>query len=369
MAVIGLGAWLPAFGAGNYTVYTGTYTKAGNPGIQGFRWNSADGSLKPLGLMAETSNPSWLVIDPTGKYLYSAGEDSKGTVSAFSIDPSTGKLTLLNTEPAQGSGPCHLSLDRSGRFLFVANYSSGSITVFPLGADGRLGEASDHVQHEGRDTSPGANASRQEGPHAHFIFSSPDNRFVLVADLGLNEVLVYRFDPNEGSLKPNDPPFWKARAGSGPRHLAFSPDGKYLFVVNELSATVTMLAFDAHRGSLKEIQDLSMVPPDFKGENTGAEIQIDASGKHVYASNRGHDSIAVFAVQKGSMKLVQIASTLGKEPRHFTLDPSGDYLLAENQNSDDIAVFHVDKKTGRLRPSGLTVPVTAPVCLVFNPAR
>lgn len=369
MAVLGLGASLPALAAGNYTVYTGTYTKAGNPGIQGFRWNSSDGSLKPLGLMAETSNPSWLVIDPTGKYLYSAGEDSKGTVSAFSIDRSTGKLTLLNTEPAQGSGPCHLSLDRSGRFLFAANYSSGSVTVFPLGADGRLGEASDHVQHEGHDTSPGADASRQEGPHAHFIFASPDNRFVLVADLGLNEVLVYRFDPDQGTLKPNDPPFWKARAGSGPRHLAFSPDGKYLFVVNELSATVTMLAFDAHHGSLKKIQDLSMVPPDFKGENTGAEIQIDASGKHVYASNRGHDSIAVFAVQKGSMKLVQIASTLGKEPRHFALDPSGAYLLAENQNSNDIVVFHVDKKTGKLRPSGLSVPVTAPVCLLFNPAR
>lgn len=369
MAMMIPGAVLSAAPVDGYFVYAGAYTKPQNPGIYGFRWRPADGSLTPLGLMGETSNPSWVLVHPGGKYLYAVDEQAKGEVSAFAINRETGKLTLLNTVSSAGAGPCHLSFDRSGKLIFVANYDNGSIAAFPLGNDGRLGQASAIVQHKGPNLGPGVNKERQEGPHAHFIMPSPDNRFVLAADLGLDEILVYRFDPSQGTLTPNDPPFWKGHAGRGPRHFVFSPDGKFLFLVNELSSSVTMLAFDGRNGRLKELQDLSALPPDFKGENTGAEIQIDASGKFVYASNRGDDSIAVFAVHRGSLRLVQNASTLGKEPRHFTLDPSGAYLLAENQNSNNIVIFHVDRKTGMLHPSGATVPVMAPVCLAFNASK
>jgi len=369
LAAIAMGAALSAAPADEYLVYSGTYTNPQNPGIQGFRWHPADGSLVPIGLMGEVANPSWVTVHPNGKYLYAAGEQTGGRVTAFAINHETGKLTLLNSVSSGGAGPCHLSFDRSGKFIFAANYDGGSIAVFPVAEDGHVGEASDFVQHRGQNTIAGADKQRQEAPHAHVSVVSSDNRFVFVADLGLDEVLVYRFDAGSGKLTPNDPPFWRGHPGAGPRHLAFAPDGKRLYLVNELNSTVTVLSYDARSGRLKELQSLSTLPADFKGENTGAEIEVDPTGRFVYASNRGHDSIAVFAVHRNSLQLVQNASTLGKEPRHFTLDPSGKYLLAENQNSNSIVVFHVDPKTGMLHPSGAPLPVISPVCLAFTPSK
>jgi 6-phosphogluconolactonase len=362
LAALALSTALSA-AAPEYFVFVGTYTGPESKGIYGFKFKPADGSLAPLGLLAETSNPSWVSVHPNGRFLYAANENEKGTVTAFAIDPASGKLTALNTVSSHGAGPCHLSFDRTGKFLFAANYDGGSIAVLPILPDGRLGEATAAVQHHGS----GFDKERQAGPHAHFIAASADNRFVYVADLGLDEILSYKFDAAKGTLTPNTPPFYKGHPGAGPRHIAFSPNGKAAYLFNEMGSSVVALDYNGSKGTFKEEQVLSSLPADFKGENSGAEILVDASGKFVYASNRGHESIAVFAVRKRGLQLVQNASTLGKEPRHFAFDPTGAYMLVENQKSNSIAVFHVDPKTGLLRPNTKMVSVPTPICIAFLP--
>jgi 6-phosphogluconolactonase len=357
-----------ARGRGNYYVYIGTYTGRQSRGIYAYRFD-AGGQLTPLGLVAESVNPSFLAVDSGKQFLYAANEvadfggQKSGAVSAFAIDRGTGKLTFLNQVSSRGAGPCDVSLDKTGRYVLVANYDGGSVAVFPVLADGRLGGASAFVQHQGH----GVNPERQEGPHAHSIALSPDNRFALAADLGLDELLVYRFDAKQGTLAANQPPFAKLHSGAGPRHFDFSPDGKFVYVICEMGSTVTAFSYDTTQGALRELQTVSTLPKDFKGENTTAEVQVHPSGKFLYGSNRGHDSIAVFAIDARSGKLTPIERVLtqGKEPRNFAIDPTGVYLFAANQNSGNIVVFRIDPKTGHLTPTGQVLDVPSPVCVTF----
>ncbi len=356
---------------GKYLLYVGTYTENGSSskGIYAYRYDAASQEVSPLGLAAETTNPSWVAIHPNGRFLYAVNEignykgPNSGGVSAFSIDRSTGKLTFLNEVASRGADPCYITVDPSGKYVLVANYTGGSIATFPIAADGKLGEASAFVQHTGH----GLNPKRQEAPHAHSINVSPDERFVYVDDLGLDELLTYKFDKNKGSLKPNNPPFAKLAAGAGPRHFALHPSGQYAYVVSEMASTVTAFSVAPKAGSFAHLQTISTLPDGFKGENDDAEIEVHPSGKFLYASNRGHDSIAVFSIdpEKGTLTLVEYASTQGKEPRNFAIDPSGMLLFAENQNSNNIVVFRIDQKTGKLTPTGKTLEVGQPVCIKF----
>jgi 6-phosphogluconolactonase len=357
--------------SGKYLVYVGTYTGEGtkSKGIYAFRYDAATGQVTPLGLAAETTNPSFVAAHPNGKFLYAVNEvgdykgPNSGGVSAFSIDRATGKLTFLNELPSRGADPCYITVDKTGKFVLVANYTGGSVIVYPILADGRLGEASAFVQHTGH----GPNAERQEGPHAHSIDLSRDNRFAFVDDLGLDELLVYKFDAAKGSLTPNDPPFAKLDPGVGPRHFALRPDGKFAYVVTEIGRNVTVFSNDAAKGTLQQLQTITTLPANFTGRNDDAEIEVLPSGKFLYASNRGHDSIAVFAIdsRKGTLTTVEIASTQGKEPRSFEIDPTGTLLFAANQKSDNIVVFKIDAKTGKLTPTGQVLDVGSPVCVKF----
>jgi 6-phosphogluconolactonase len=348
--------------AKEYFAYFGTYTSKGTKGIYGYRFQPATGRLTPLGLVAQSPNPSFLAPHPNGRFLYAANEQ-EGTVSAFAVEPATGQLRLLNRVSSRGEWPCHVSLDRAGRTLLVANYGTGSVAAFAIQPDGRLGEATDVEQHRGKSVNP----ERQTGPHAHFIAPSPDGRFALVADLGLDQVLTYRFEPAKGVLTPNEPPFATLKPGSGPRHLAFHPNGKYVYVNGEMSSTVAAFSYEADRGALKELQTVSTLPAGFSGNTSTAEIEVDRAGRFLYVSNRGHDSIAVFAIDAANGRLtpVEQTSTGGRTPRNFTLDPSGTFLLAANQNSNTVVVFRVDAKTGRLTPAQTLTDVPEPVCIVF----
>jgi len=352
-----------------YLVYVGTYSQRGSQGIYVYRYDAGTGQMTPLGVAAQTKDPSFLVIHPNRKWLYAVNEgqtykgQASGGVSAFAIDRATGKLAFLNEVASRGTDPCYIALDRTGKFALVANYSSGSVAVFPVLADGRLGEASAFDQHQGS----GPNHARQEGPHAHWIDLSPDNRFALNADLGLDEILVYRFDAAKGSLTPNDPPFAKVDPGAGPRHIAFAPSGKFVYVISEIKATITSFSYDPKNGVLKKLEVVPTLPPDFKGENTSAEIVIHPNGRFLYVSNRGHDSIALFAIdpKSGRLTFVAYTPTQGKEPRNFEIDPSGTRLFVANQESDNIVEFQIDPKSGRLTPSGQEFKVSAPVCIRF----
>ncbi len=354
--------------AGQYIVYVGTYTtKTESKGINAFRFDAATGKMTPAHLAAESPDPSFVAVHPNGKYLYAVNEAGQSSmVSAFAIDAANEKLIPLNQLPALGEDPCYISFDRSGKYVFIANYSSGNIAVFPILADGKLGEHTAVVQNAG---ALGPNKERQEGPHAHWIEASPDNRFLLIADLGLDEVLLYRFDAANGSITPNQPAFVRLKPGAGPRHIAFHPNGKFVFVAGEVDSTVTSFSFDAKKGTLKQLAVLSTLPADYSGRNDVAEIAVHPNGKFLYVSNRGHDSIAVFAIDrsKGTLAFVAHVPTGGKEPRHFAIDPTGKYLLAENQLSDNIAEFHIDPHTGKLTPTSEVISLPSPVCLQFVP--
>jgi len=351
---------------GQYLVYVGTYTtKTESKGISAYEFDSATGKLTPKGVAAETPDPSWVAVHPSGKFLYAANEAGKASaVSAFAVDAKKGKLTLLNQIPSLGEDPCYLSFDKTGKYLLVANYSSGTIAVFPILADGRLGEHTALVQDQG---ATGANKERQEAPHAHWTETSPDNRFALVADLGLDEMLVYKFDAASGTLAPNEPAFARLKAGSGPRHAVFYPNGKFVFAVSELSSTATSFAYDMKKGTLKEIGTASTLPPGFSGRNDVAEAAVHPNGKFLYVSNRGNDSIAILSIDPGNRSLAPAGGipTGGKEPRHFAIDPSGKYLLAENQLSNNVVVFKIDPVTGGLTATGQIVEVPSPVCITF----
>ncbi len=354
---------------GQYFVYIGTYTGPQSKGIYLCRLDSVTGKLEPPELAAEEVNPSFLALHPSGRFLYAVSEiagfngQRAGAVAAFAVDSKTGKLRLLNRVSSRGAGPCHVVVDKTGKNALVANYGGGSIAVLPIGEDGRLAEASAFVQHKGSSINP----SRQKGPHAHSINLAPDNRFALVTDLGLDQVLVYRFDAARGSLSAGDPPFVGVTPGTGPRHLAFNPEARFVYVINELQSTMTALAYDAGKGSLRELQALSTLPAGFSGENSTAEVELHPSGGFLYGSNRGHDSIALFSVDRanGRMTTVEQTPTGGKTPRSFAIDPTGKFLLAANQDSGSIVVFRIDPKSGRLTPTGQKIDVPSPVCLRY----
>jgi len=358
---------------GSYLMYVGTYTGPESKGIYAFRFDPSSGKAAPLGLAAESVNPSFLAVEPQQRFLYAVNEvsdykgEKSGGVSSFSIDRKTGKLTFLNEVASRGAGPCYIALDKTGKYVLVANYDSGSVAVFPVLADGRLGESSALVQHSGH----GPNAERQEGPHAHEIQVTPDNRFAVVADLGLDELLVYRFDLARGTLTPNDPPFAVVEPGAGARHFVFHPDGKHVYAINEMGGNVRGLSYDAGKGALRGQQLISTLPRDFKGHNDSAEIAVSADGKFLYASNRGPDDIAVFAIDSGkeTLTLVEHVPTKGKTPRNFVIDPSGQYLLAANQESNNIVIFRIDAKTGRLTDTSQVIDAPSPVCIVFVAAE
>jgi 6-phosphogluconolactonase len=361
----------PAGKQGSYIFYVGTYTEGGSKskGIYAYRFDSETGQAAPLGLVAETTNPSFVALHPSGQYLYAVNElqnykgPNTGGVSAFFIDHATGKLTFLNEVVSRGADPCYIIVDKTGKFVLVANYTGGSIAVFPILGDGKIGEASEFVQHTGH----GPNEKRQEKAHAHSIDLSPDNRFAFVDDLGLDQLLTYKYDSAKGALSPNDPPFVKLDPGAGPRHFVLHPSGKFAYVVAEMQSSVTALSVDLNSGTLKRMQTLSTLPNGSTGENDDAEIQIHPSGKFLYASNRGHDSIAVFAIDplRGTMTSVEDVSTGGKTPRSFEIDPTGKFILAQNQKSDSIVIFRIDQNTGKLSATGQKLDVPSPVCVKF----
>ncbi|CAA9403060.1 MAG: 6-phosphogluconolactonase [uncultured Phycisphaerae bacterium] len=354
--------------AGEVRVYFGTYTgKSGSKGIYVSTLDLATGKLSPPELAGETTNPSFLAIHPSKRFLYAVGEVNEingkkaGAVSAFAIQPD-GKLSPLNQQPSGGQGPCHVSVDKEGRNVLVANYGSGAVACLPIGADGKLAEPSATVQHEGKSVDP----RRQAGPHAHSINLDPANRFAFAADLGLDKVLVYRFDAAAGKLTPNDPSAAAVAPGAGPRHFAFHPTGRFAYVINEMASTVTAFAYDAAKGTLTEVHTVPTLPGEVKGNST-AEVVVHPSGKFVYGSNRGHDSIAGFAVDEATGKLTPIGHTptRGKTPRNFNIDPTGTYLLAANQGTSTVAVYRIDPASGALAPVGEPTAVPAPVCVKY----
>lgn len=355
----------PSMGfAAESLVYFGTYTSGKSQGIYVSRFDSATGQLGAPELAAETKNPTFLAVSPDASHLYAVSELSKtGAVSAFAFEGRTGKLKLLNQQFSGGGGPCHVAVDATGKCLLVANYGSGSIAALPIRDDGSLGEATTTLQHHGSSVNP----KRQAGPHAHFILPAPDNRFTLDCDLGLDKIFINQLDASAARLAASEPPFATVAPGSGPRHLTFSPDGKFVYVINEMGGSVTVFSYAATNAALTEVQTISTLPKDFATNNTCAEIALHPSGKFLYASNRGHDSLAVFAVGQpsGQLTLIEHQPTLGRTPRHFAIDLTGRWLLAENQASDSVVVFAIDAVTGKLKPTGQSITIGSPVCAVF----
>ena len=353
-------------------VYVGTasYTGQVSKGIFAFRFNPQTAQLGPLGVVGEADNPGFLAIHPNQRYLYAVNETGNqvaqngGAISAFAIDSKTGKLKLLNKVPSHGAHPCYLTVDKTGKYVVVANYFGGTVESFPVRENGQLGEAVSVVKHSGSSV----NKERQEAPHPHGVRLSPDNGLAVAADLGIDKLMVYRFGSKDGSLTSSNPPFAELPPGSGPRHLAFSPNGKFVYVVNELKSSVSAFSCDPAAGTLRLLHTISTLPKDFKNENSGAEIEVSPLGKALYVSNRGHDSIAVFSIDatKGTLTPVEHVSTQGKTPRNFAIDPSGSFLIATNQDSQNLVLFRIDNKTARLSPTGQVVKIaSAPVCVVF----
>ncbi|MGA9813078.1 MAG: lactonase family protein [Terriglobales bacterium] len=350
----------------SYLMYVGTYTGPQSKGIYAYRFDSATGQATPVGLVAETVNPSFLATDPSQRFLYAVNEVSDyqgkktGAVSAFAIDRKSGKLTFLNEVPSHGAGPCYVSLDQTGQYALVANYDGGSVAVFPLLKDGRLGEASSVIEHTGPTVDP-------LGAEPHQIDLSRDNRFAVASYLGLDQLLVYRFDAAKGTLAANDPPFAQLHHDARPRHFAFRPNYKFLYLLEEADSKLDTFSYDATVGTLRQVATVSTLPAGLAIDNTTAEIKIRPDGKFLYSSNRGHDSIAVFALEPktGMPSLLQAVPSGGKKPRNFEIDPAGSYLVAANQNSNNVVVFKIDQQTGQLTPTGQVLEVRSPVCIKF----
>lgn len=349
-----------------YILYVGAYGK----GIMAYRFDTSSGKLEPLGLAGEIVNPSFLTAGPSQRFLYAVSEvegKHNGGVGAFSIDPHSGTLTELNTRDSAGIAPCHLAVDHTGKMLIVANYTSGGVSSFPIEENGSLGERSSLMTPEGH----GPNPHRQEGPHAHEVVIGEHNEIAYVPDLGLDHIRLYRIDPAKATLTENDPPFVQQSPGYGPRHMAFAPNGRFAYVVNELKSYVSVFQRDGSNGSMTKVQDVSTLPEGYTGENGPAEILIDSQGKFVYATNRGNDTIAVFAVEAATGKLhqIQIISAEGKMPRGLALDPSEHFMFAGNQKTNNFVIFHVDPQSGRLTPTGTVVNTPSPVAFLFVPAK
>jgi 6-phosphogluconolactonase len=397
-----LTAWLPLTAdaaAPDYWMYVGTYTARGGKGIYAYRFHAATGKVEPAGLAAgrfwdanaEASwsslprmlsqiradwpnlksivrgvqDPVYLAVHPNGRYLYSADQLPVPSVSAFRIEPSTGKLTILNSKSSAGKSPVFLTVDKTGSDVLAANYDGGNVAVLPIGPDGYLKDATSVLSQHG------SGVSRGRTPHPHSINLSPDNRFAIVADLGLDRVYVYRFDPRAGTLAPNDPPFVETPAGAGARHLSFHPNGRFAWLIEESGSSIKTLEWDQAKGVFLPLGTVRTIPEDFRGENGTAEILVHPSGKYLYGSNRGYDSIAVFAINAttGGLTPVENVSTRGSRPRSFAIDPSGSYLLVANVETQSVVEFKIDQLTGRLTMTGTILPVPYPAAVRFAPAR
>jgi 6-phosphogluconolactonase len=350
----------------DYVFYVGTYTSGKSEGIYMCGMNEDTGTLS-LRTSVKSDNASFLAVNP-GRFLYAVNEVSDmngkrtGAVSAFAISFTPRKLTFINQQLSEGADPCHLSFDRTRKHLLVANYTSGTVAVLPILADGSLGAAIDVHQHEG--SGP---REQQKGPHAHCIKLDRANRFAFAADLGSDKVMIYRFNPLNGKLEPGTQSSASLHPGAGPRHLTFHPNGKFLYVINELDSSLTTFRYNATQGTLTTFETVSTLPRDFTGQSFCADVHVAKSGRFLYGSNRGHNSIVVFAIdpRSGRLNLVEHVSTEGKWPRNFTIDPSGRFLLVANQHTDNVVMFRIDEQTGRLTPTGQSLEIPTPVCLQF----
>jgi 6-phosphogluconolactonase len=352
-------------------VYVGTYTEADRggrgEGIYVYRMDPASGDLTQVQTLAGVPNPHFLALHPNRRFLYSTNGGDTSAVTAYQIDGANGRLSQLNRQLSPGPGPTHLAVDPSGRCVVVANYAGGSVAVYPVEADGKLAPHSDFHQHAGP---LGPNAKRQDKPHAHMAGFDRSGRWVLICDLGMDRTFVYRVDTAAGKIAPNDPAYGAAPAGHGPRHLAFHPNGRWVYVINELAGSITAFAFDDQTGALSALQTISTLPAGFDGENISAEVVVHPNGRFVYGSNRGDDSLAIFEVDgaDGTLTAIGHVKTGGQTPRHFDIEASGQLLYAANQDSDNVVVFRVDASTGQLTPTGHVTQVGTPSCVVFKTA-
>ncbi len=346
-----------------YFLYVGSYAHD----ILVYDFDAATGELKLNGPAGQIDSPSWITADPSFKYLYAVSElDGRpGGVGAFAINRETGMLQKLNQLPSGGGAPCFITTDRTGKMVMAANYMTGGVSAYPVKEDGSLGDMTSLMSAVGH----GPNTERQEGPHAHDVVLSPDNSIVYVPDLGLDEIRMFQLDPEKGTLGPHNPPFIKQSPGYGPRHLTFSPDGSFAYLMNELKSVVSVYRHDKTTGNLTKIQDVSSVPSDFQGTNGPAEILVDASGKHVYATNRGADTIAVFSVDhgKGTLHLIQTVPAQGHMPRGLVIAPGGKFILVGNQNTNNFALYSIDSSSGKLTATGTVIQQDSPVSFLFVP--
>ncbi len=348
---------------------TGKILEGKGEGIYAFRLDRSSGALEWIGTTTGVANPSFLALHPGGRFLYAVNElksyeeQPSGSISAFAVDPETGALTLLNRRLSHGTDPCHVLVDQKGEYIFVSNFMSGSVCVLPVLGDGRLGAATDFIQHQGASIDP----VRQRGPHAHSVTLDPAERFAFVPDLGLDRLMVYRFDRERGKLEPHATPWLKGTPGAGPRDLALHPSGRFAYLINELDSTLAALSYDGRKGTFRELQILSMLPAGFQGANSCAAVQVSPSGAFLYGSNRGHDSLVIHRIDQRTGRLTYVghASTRGRTPRHFGIDPSGRFLLVANQDSDSIVTFRIHPRAGTLEPTGQVASVPTPVCVQF----
>lgn len=355
--------------SGKETLYVGTYSVRGSEGIYVFEFDRKAGTMQPVQAVSNAKSPSFLALHPSGNYLYSVNEAAEtgpnkaGVVSAYSVDRATGKLRFLSSQSSVGNGPCHVSIDQTGQTAFVSNYGGGNLAVLPIRADGTLGVSTEHIQNTGK----GPNTLRQEKPHVHSATLSPDNRFVYVADLGTDKLHSFEVDAKASKIKPAQTPFMTVKPGSGPRHFTFHPNGKYAYLVEELTSSVAIFSRNAQTGGLTLLQDgISTLPAGFSGQNTSADIHIDPSGRFLYQSNRGANTLAVFAIG-GDGKLTKVGDqpTQGKTPRNFLIDPKGEFVFVAHQDTDNITIFRRDRQTGKLTYTGQSVKVPAPVCIIM----
>ncbi|MCY4437979.1 MAG: lactonase family protein [Chloroflexi bacterium] len=355
-------------------LYVGTFTGVddhggGAEGIYVCRMNMTTGAVELVHTVPDVPNPSYLALHPELPVLYAVNAvpeidgHAGGAVSTFAVDHATGGLEFINRQSSQGAGPCHVSVEQTGKYVITANYTGGSVAILPITEDWRLGPATDWVQHVGSSVNP----DRQGEPHGHSFTPDPANRFALACDLGLDQVLVYGLDLENGKLPPADPPFATVHAGAGPRHLDFHPNGRTVYVINEIGNTMTVFAYDQVRGAMNELQTIPTLPPDFEPTSHTADVHVHPNGKFVYGSNRGHDSIVIYGVNDadGTLTLIGHQSTLGEVPRNFVIDPTGTFLLAANQDTDSIVTFRIDAESGELKPTGHVASVPTPVCLKF----
>jgi 6-phosphogluconolactonase len=354
-------------------VFFGTHSAGAQKGISVAHFNSETGILTKPELVVEAPSPAYFILHPDGKHLYVCNSNDFAkkytgqTITAYSVDPKNGNLTLLNQQSSGGADPSYICMDATQRYVLVANYKGGSVAVIAIKPDGSLGEITANIKHTGRSV----NTVRQTQPYAHSIKLDPANRFALVADLGLDKLFVYRFNQETGTLSQNDPPFVQVAPGSGPRHTAFHPNGKFVYLINEMACTIITYAWDSTIGKLTELQTSSTLPADFKGKNSCAEIEVYPNGKFLYASNRGHESLAVFAIDStsGKISLLEHIPTQGHWPRNFTFDPTYKWLIVTNHNSDNAMVFKVDTTNGHLKSVGNPVPIVYPFCIRFLPVQ